>query len=140
MSSAGPGEHGVEHRHGQLAGERVLLARVVGAEQRHAARELALGQMAERRAGAEPVVGRDGLPGELAQRHHDHGLLKERQLAGEIRRARLALGRGGLVGRRGAVHRRGDVGTGELEAVVAPCARRLRGEARPVEGGEEPVT
>ena len=39
ISSPGPGEDGVEHRHGELAGEGVLLARVVGAEQGHAVRE-----------------------------------------------------------------------------------------------------
>ena len=87
MSWSGPGEHGVEHGHRQLAGEGVLLARVVRAEQRHATGHGALGEVAEGRAGAEPVVGGDRLPGELPQRHDDQGLVQQRQLAGQVRPA-----------------------------------------------------
>src|SRR5262245_58111009 len=37
--SAGTDEHGAQHRARELAGERVLLARMVGRDQRHAVRE-----------------------------------------------------------------------------------------------------
>ena len=31
-------------------------------------------------------MGAHGLPGELPERHHDHGVTQQQQLAGEIRR------------------------------------------------------
>ncbi len=96
--------------------------------------------MTEDRAWPERVVGGHRLPGHLPQRQHDHRPAQQGQLAVEIRRARRALRRGRLVGRRRAVHGRGDVGAGQPQAVVPRRAGRLRGEARPVEGGEEPVT
>ena len=91
MSSAGPGEDGVEHRLGQLAGEGVLLARVVRAEHGPPARERASARWPKRGPRPQAVVGGHGLPGDLPEGDHDHGVVQQRQLAGEIRRARVAL-------------------------------------------------
>src|SRR3990170_1734929 len=73
---AGSGEHAVQHRLGELAGEGVLLTRVVGAEQYGAALGPVLGEVAEVRArpDAEQPAGR--VPGELAEADH-HGRLDQ---------------------------------------------------------------
>jgi hypothetical protein len=65
-------QHLVEHRLGQAAGEGVLLARVVAAEQDLAAWQLGRGAMSEARLGADrSVQAQRRVPGEAAERD-DH--------------------------------------------------------------------
>jgi len=103
---AGAGEHGVEHRLGQPAGERVLLADVVGREQLpRTEREL--------RAVREPRPGpgrrvtelgggdQDAVPREAAERDDRADLAQRRELARQVADAAIALDRRWLVpGRR----------------------------------------
>ena len=116
-SSRARSEHGVDHRLGQPAGERVLLARVVAAEQR-----VALARRAPRRA-------RSAASGGSARRRHRPARASRRSAASHAkpprqtitrtsreqlefahrpRQAALALGGRGAVRRRRAAHRRRD--------------------------------
>src|SRR4051812_40783599 len=62
-----PHEHRIEHLLRELPGERVLLARVVGAEQHRPVLGSELRPMAELRLGAQPEQAARRVPGEGAQ-------------------------------------------------------------------------
>jgi hypothetical protein len=107
-------QHGFDHRRRQLAGERVLLARVKAAEQREAAtvRLGAVPELRERSRG-------DHVPGELAEADDHAHLGQQRELAVEPGAAVVALGRQRLVGRWRAAHAGGDEAVAQREPVVA---------------------
>src|SRR5664280_3559072 len=71
---------------------------------------------------------------------HDHARAGKRgQLAVDVRRAAIALGRGGRVARRRTSDGRRHVGALQLQAVARPGRRGLVREPRPVERGEEEI-
>ena len=117
--SQGPADQdGVEHGLGELAGEGVLLAHVVAAEDR-----AAVGQRPPRRrgrtAGGAARRGCRPAPGSRSRRATTNTRAsQQRQLPVEERAAGVALVGGGLVGRRRAPDRRGDPGAREREPVV----------------------
>ena len=84
-------------------------------------------------------MGADGVEAELAQGHDHPGLGQQRQLPGQERGAGVALGRRRLVGRRRALHRRGDPGVAQDQAVGARGALGLVGEAGPPQRPVEPL-
>src|SRR5262245_38626796 len=131
--SAGAREYRVEHRLGEPAGERVLLADVIardelpwpdvdlGAVAEPGARPR--DRMAELRGGCERAV-----PGEGAQRDDRAQPVQQRDLANQIAEAAVALRRRWLVGRWGASHHARHVGARERQAVAARPRCRLVGE------------
>src|SRR5205085_12099764 len=64
-------EHRVEHRRREDARERVLLAHVIRAEQHTAVGQCNLRTVRALRLRPQAVVGREGVPAELAERDHD---------------------------------------------------------------------
>ena len=125
----------LEHRRRQPAGEGVLLARVVRTDDRSTA---GLG----RRAVAEPRTRADVLAGTAAIARnadsqayapsatmHPHPV-EQGELAGQERRAVVALGRQRLVGRRRAPDGRGDVRIDQGQPVVRAPAGRADWPAR----------
>ena len=73
-------EHGIEHRLGEPPSERVLLARVVGAQQRRSTRDGDLDAVAELRPRPQAVVPGDRGVSEPAEAH-DHRWVERVQLA-----------------------------------------------------------
>ena len=135
---AGAFEHGVEHGLGELAGEGVLLAHVVAAEDPAAVAHIDLDPMGEPRSGRDTEDAAQTVVGEAAERD-EHACVEQGELPLEERTARVALGGGRLVGGRRASHRGGDPRAGEAEAVPAVGAGRLVGEAGAVQRRVEEV-
>ena len=118
----------------QPAGERVLLARVVAAEQRSTARR-ALAPWPKRGAGAlrgsaaaarrraRAAQAQRRVPGEGAQAQHHPHVSQQPQLAHAPGQARVALGRRRPVRRWRAAHRGGDPRPAQAQAVVAARTR-----------------
>ena len=127
---ARPREHRVEHRLGQPAGERVLLADVVAAEQR-------VGPRPRRRAVAEPGRGSPSWPSsrgaqhpvpcECAERDDRAQLVSALELAVEERQAAVALAGDGLLSGGAHGHRR-DVSVGQR---ARPRTHRVGWFAKP---------
>ncbi len=92
----------------------------------------------ERRAGRgeDPC---DNVVGELSEHDDDAHSFEQCELPDEVRQAAVPFRGRGLVRRGCTAHGRGDVGAGQLQAVVGRDRRRLVGEAEPVERPEEPV-
>ena len=139
-SCAGPGEHRVEHRLGERAGEGVLLARVVGAQQRPAVGQRVLGQVAEPRPraaarAAPPATPQANRPRATTTR----APVEERQLPAQVGQALVPFGGGGRVVRRGAAHRGRDPRAPQHQPVVRPSARRAGWRSRPATAREQPV-
>src|SRR3954469_24295795 len=133
-------EHGVEHRRGELARERVLLAGVEAAEQPPVLRAVAEAwPRARRRPVRERRDAQRRLPRERAEADDHARRPDEVELALEPRRASLALLGERLVGRRRAAHGGGDEAVAQLEPVVAVLRRGLVREARAVQAGEQEV-
>ena len=139
-SSAGPGEHGVEHGCGQLAGEGVLLARVVGADHRSAVAGRRLDAVTEPGPPPEPAG-----PGPARRRRTGRA---PRGPAPSRAGPAPAPGTGRQRSRSAGVGRLAG-GAQRTEAVTqTPSSRRpssgphrgrLVGEPAPVERGEQPV-
>ena len=127
----------VEHRLGEPAGERVLLAGVEAAEQRASARRRAPRRGRSAAAGAaaaRPSAARSaqrGVPREGAEAD-DHAHVAQQRRARAPGRAGSASRSAGsrLVRGRRAAHRGGDARAAQLQAVVARDRRRLVREAR----------
>jgi hypothetical protein len=137
-------EDGVEHRRGESLRERVLLARMERPDQQAVAdRDLGGVPEARTRAGHR-LAGliedpEDGAPGERAEDDQDPGRVEDLELAGEERRARVALLDRRLVQRRCAADGGGDAGAGERQAVVRAAARRPVRDPRPMQCGPQEV-
>ena len=132
------------HRLGQPAGERVLLTRVVAAEDhepfgRHFETVGELRSRHRERRAARGEDARQRFVGEPAEHHDDPHTLEQRQLALEIRQAPVALFGRRLVVRRRAPHRGRDVRVAQLEPVVRRHRGRLVREAESMQRAEEPV-
>src|SRR5262249_9028137 len=135
-------EDRVEHGWGELASERVLLARVEAPDQSvRSARRLR--PVTEAWLGSWSIVaeGSDraerAVPAEGAERDDHTELPERRELAFEERQARVAfLRRGPIAGRRAAVDG-GDVDVPERQPVVRRYRRGPVGEPGPVEGSEQ---
>ncbi len=98
-----------------------------------------LGAVAEPRPRAQPELPARGLPPERAEADDHADAREQRELRGEPRGARVALGGQRLVGRRRAADRGGDPAVAQREPVAAVGGRRLVREPGPVQGGEEEV-
>jgi dTDP-glucose 4,6-dehydratase len=144
------GEDVVGHGRGEAPGERVLLTRVVAAEQQHVrlagAGQRDLGPVAERRARPRhPVAGLgqhrpQRLPREPAQADdHPERPGDRRQLGAEPRDAGVALVRRRLVGGRRAAHHRRHPRAEQPLAVPGGDAVGLGGQPAPVERAEDEV-
>src|SRR5579875_2332545 len=139
-----PGEHRVEHLAGEPAGECVLLAGVVAADQDVAA-DLKLGAVGEAGPGAgdrRPPGGQRPqrrVPGEAAQAEDHPHLLEQLELAHQVGQAVVPLGGRRAVGGRGAADGRGDVAAVQTQAVITPHRLGLVGQAGPVQRAEQPV-
>ena len=130
---------------GEPAGEGVVLAGVVAAEQGDPA-QVDLGGVGEPRAWARYVVPRGGgTPRARRPSRSRRGRPRRARTttAGRSRRAArgagVALGDGGLVGGRGAADGRHHPGPDQPLAVAGVRGGRLGGEPDPVQAGEEPV-
>jgi hypothetical protein len=142
---AGGFEDAPKHLPGQLARERVLLARVVAPEE-----DLAAGKARERpvtedrgrdrgRQGERPAGPQVRLPADPAQPDHDPDAGEQSEFFQEVRRAVGDLRRQWLVSRGRTPNRGGHVRVGEPEPVLGMLGRRLAGEPGLPEGAEEPV-
>src|SRR5437867_5422425 len=138
-------EDSAEHGAGQLARERILLARMIRSDQRdsvvepreRAVAELRNGPQRRSTEGAPRVQVR--LPADAPEPDDHADPREEAQLAQQIRLARRDLrGRRLVVGGR-APDRRGDVRVVQLEAVPGVRGRRLARERGVVERVEQPV-
>ncbi len=134
----------------QFAGEGVLLAHVVAAEQLHgvaAGRDQGcLRGVAEPRLGGghhpakAACTGQRGVPADAAEgEYRAQAGGGEGQVSVEPVPAGLPLCRGGLVGRGCAANRRDDAHAREGQAVAAGDAARLVRVARAMQGGVDPV-
>src|SRR5687767_11628297 len=107
-------EDRVHHLLSELAGEGVLLARVVGAQQDRSP-EIHFGEMTEAWFGAWARMpahlpgAKSSLPTEVAESDHHLHAGKDAQLAHEVGEAVVSLHDRRLVGRRSALHYRRDV-------------------------------
>ena len=131
--------HVVEHRFGQLAGERVLLAGVVGAQQCRTTRHLDRDPMTESRAGSNGVVTTERGEGEPTEAHDD-SRFEEVELPDEERSAGVSLSQGRLVVRRGAAYGGTDPHARQLQAVVDAHGLRSVGQPGAVQRPKQPVT
>src|SRR5207247_2083110 len=145
QESARPAEHAAEHRPRELAGEGVLLARVVGGDQRDAIGE---GRHGAVRGGggarwpgrAEPAAGTQvRLPADPPEPHDDAHAIQQPERLEKVRLAARELGRRRLVAGRRAAERGGDVRVSEAETVSPMSRGRRVGEARVVERVDVPV-
>jgi hypothetical protein len=138
-------QNGVEHGRRQFAGERVLLADVVGAEQVKAGRELQFGGVTEARArtGDRAALargeGEGGVPGDSAQGEDDALTPEESPFGVEEVGASGDFVRGGFIAGWGTAGGGADVAVGEFEAVVARGRGGLVGQAGAVESGIKEV-
>src|SRR4051794_36997110 len=143
-AAEGAGDRGIEHRLGQAAGEGVLLARVVAADQGPAA-DAGLGLMAEPRprpryVGAQPAQSpQRPVPGEGAEGEDGPALAEETELTLQVWKAVVALAGRRPVGRRCAAHDGGEVGVDQAQIVATPLRDRLGSQASPVQGRVEPL-
>ena len=142
-SSRAPPKDGLEHRWRQHPGERVLLARVVRAEE-PVRPDRRLGAVPEARLRPDDVALRGeqpepGIPRVRPERHDDPNPGQQPELEREPRRARVALLDRRLVGGRRAAHRRRDVRVEQRQAVVGAAADRPVGEPDRVQRSEEEV-
>ena len=137
--------HPVEHRLGQLAGERILLARMIGGEDGQVGVEAELCVVPELGPGAGhemPAAGEYSQRlsiGEAPQRHDDPDAAEQVKFPFEPQAAGISFGWGRLVSRRGAPHRCGDEDVCELEPVAARDRLALVGEACPVQSPVQPI-
>ena len=143
-------EHRVEHRLGEPSGERVLLARVVAAQEDDPARvhpiKVDLSAVAKPRSRlwdhppASRERGKCCGPSETAERdHYPQFRLDEFEFTVEPGGARVALLQRRLVVRRGAMNRRGDAGGRQPLSIFTRDRTRGRGEADTVKGSKEPI-
>src|SRR5829696_5919440 len=131
-------EHRVQHRLGELAGERVLLAGVKRAEQYGAGSAPVLGEVAEARPRANAEQQARRVPRELAEAHDD-GRFDQPQLLGRVREAVVALDWQRLIGRRRAAYRGADPRSAQFEPIARMNGVRLVREAGPVHRRVQPV-
>src|SRR5439155_977990 len=121
-------EHRVPHRARELAGVRVLPARMVGRDEPRAVRQRRDRAVGKRgplsRGERRPPTRRlePALVCDATERHHHPAAREQPQLGREERPAAPELRPARLVARRRAPHGGNDVAVGELETVVA-CAR-----------------
>jgi len=145
QEAAGFLEDRAQHRLGELAGERVLLARVIGGNQGGALGESDFGAVGKawlrfeaRPSGHLPSLEK-GVKGDPSQGDYNADAREKRELGFQVALAACHLARGGFVGRRRAADRGGDPRVTEGEAVSPMSGRRLRGEAGFVERASEPL-
>jgi len=135
----------MEHRARQLAGEGVLLARVVGADERHSPRqtvrravpELGRGRRAE--PSLQPARSQVVVEGDLAQCDHHAQARKKPQLVAKEPAAPFEFAGRRLVSWRRATDSGADVAIPEHKPVAPVRRRRLIRESVPVQGFIEPV-
>lgn len=96
---ARPDEHIVEHALGQRAGEGIPLARVIGAQQHSPVRRHRFRSVTKRRSRPEAEFAGHDLMGEPAERDDDPHVGEQREFAAQERKAGIAFGWRGLVGR-----------------------------------------
>ena len=138
-------EEGDEHGRGELPGEGVLLAGVVGAEKARQglfeAKSGAVGEL-EGRKGADFAFALEDSEirkhGDAAE-GEDGTRLKNFELALEVGTAVCELGRERLVGGRRAASGSSDVGVFQFEPVVAVSGNGLICEAAAIERGKQEV-
>ena len=123
-------EHRVDHRLGQLPGERVLLAGVEAAEQQRSVLDRDARRRGRTSAAASPPSSRQAASQANAPRHTITRGSSSVELLARVGEAVVALLRQRLVRRRRAAHRGGDEGVVQPQAVVAPT--RLGWLANPV--------
>src|SRR5580704_12878689 len=145
-------EDRVQHARGDPASERVLLTRVITADQDQVAAGSGAGQrdlctVPEGWPGPGRRVARiaqyrpQRLPGVPAQADDDaKRSAPQADLRGQPGCAGVALGHGGLVGRRGAPDRGPDPGVQQALAVPRPDAVRLGRQAAAMKRGEQHVS
>src|ERR1039458_6949687 len=93
----------------------------------------------KRRSRPEADFDEQNLMGELTERDDDPHVSEQREFAAQKRKAGIAFGRRGLVGRRGAADSRYHEGAGQGKPIVDAHALRLVGKARAPQGSEQPV-
>jgi hypothetical protein len=114
----GATEDVVEHFLGQAARKCVLLAHMKAAQKGAAIIKRDLNAVAKLRSGCHPKLLASHLVPKSAE-YNDHlDLVEGRELTGQKRPAGISLQRGGLVGGRRTLHRRGDPNVVELEPVI----------------------
>lgn len=137
-------EHLVEHRSRQAAGERVLLTRVIRADQPSPALERDLDPVSEGCPVARPISGDPELaeqvvPSESPEGHEHPNPRHRPHFLRQKRNAPVSLLRERSVPRRGAAHDGRHPSVEELQAVVAGHRSSLVGETRPVQRTVQPV-
>src|SRR5580692_1913655 len=147
--AGGPQEDGVEHRLGDPAGERVLLAWVIAAEYQQAVK-LDLGPVAEHGAGTQPQTWRAalelpdlaprGLPAVMTQADDDpQARRSELELSRQPGLAGIPLDDRGLVLRWCALDGRQHARADQPLPVPGGNTGGLRGQAAPPQRGEKKV-
>ncbi len=138
-------QHVVEHFFGELAGERVLLADVVGAQEYASGSQAKLGAVTERNFASGELAalaegeGEGGVPADFPKGQQDAGMGEQIPFAVEIGGAIGDFIRQGFIGGRSAADRGADVDAGEFQAIIAMLGMGLIGEAGAVKGGEEKI-
>src|SRR5438309_9820447 len=146
-ASPGGDEDGSKHRASELAGEGVLLARVVAGEERDAVTEVAGGTVRKhgargrRRLAQRAPRAQIGLPADASEADDDAHPVEQAQRVEKIRTAGQDLARQRLVVRRRAADRRRDVGVAQPQAIggvgLRSEERRVGKGWRSRGGGEE---
>ena len=124
---------------GELAGERVLLARVVRAQQGRTARQLDLDAVAEPRTGTNGIATTDGAESERPEADDDRRP-QEVELTVEERCAGVAFDGCRLVVGWCATDRSADPDVVQLQPVVSAHRVRLVGQSGAMQSAEQPVT
>ncbi len=137
------GKHVVEHRLRQTPGERILLARMIAAEQRPTAGQFDARSMCEFRQppfmpSASPRKIDHGPPCNLPQRHDGPRPHRVERCVEPLATRRDLLWQRFVV-RRSAVADRGDSTIDEFQSIVRRSCRRLIGEAGPMERPIQPL-
>ena len=135
----------MKHPGRELPREGILLARVVRGEQGQILFQQNRSPMAELGArlgdGAARFFVRfqKRIEGDLPQRHHDAHAAEKPELLNQIRTATVELDPGGLVGRRRAADRGGDIAIPKSEPVVTMNRGGLVGKPKTVKGLIKPI-
>lgn len=141
----GATEDGIEHRLGQPARERVLLAGVIRTDQCRAAVDGHLDTVTESRPWTDAELIARGAISDMAQADDDSDAARRAggsdggELAVEEGPASVDLGGCRPIGRWRALHRRRDVRAGERQTVTDSRRRRLVGETGPMHGTKQPI-
>ena len=138
-------EHAAQHRARELAREGVLLAGMVGPDQRGTVGEARDGgvteewQRARQRLPARPASAQVGEPADPSEPDDDPRPLEQAQLLEQVRLTAGDLFQRRLVGGRRTPDRGRDVGVSQAQPVLGVLGRRLIGEPRLPERAIEPV-